>query len=104
MKISHVLSLVTATLVGGFLVAHWCLAELSNRPTAKEPISYDFGALQELTSFVSYLQDSKQTNTLERFNHYANASMASQCYSDLGVTLAILQRLRDGRTNDAYEF
>ena len=31
------------------------------------------------------------------------ASHTLQHYSDLGVTLAILQRLRDGRTNQAYE-
>src|SRR5208282_1336130 len=70
---------------------------------AKEPTSYDFGALQQAGSFVTYLQDTKQTNILQRFNDFMNASVASQKYSDLGVTLAILQRLRDGHTNQAYE-
>jgi hypothetical protein len=69
----------------------------------KQPASYDFGALQRLESFVTYLQDSKQTNILQQFNDYMNASLASRHYADLGATLNILQRLRDGRTNEAYE-
>jgi hypothetical protein len=103
MKTSNAFALAAAALAVGFLTARWCIAQPSNQPPAKEPASYDFGALQQLASFVSYLQATKQTNTLQRFNDYSNASITSQQYSDLGVTLVILQRLRDGRTNDAYE-
>ncbi len=103
MKISRAFALAAAALAVGFLAARWCAAQSPNQPPAKEPANYDFGTLQQLTSFVTYLQDAKQTNLLQRFNDYSNASMASQRYSDLGVTLAILQRLRDGRTNQAYE-
>jgi hypothetical protein len=103
MKTSRVFALVAAALVVGFLAARWCAAQSLQQPSSKEPVSYDFGAMQQLASFVSYLVGTKQTNTLQRFNDYMNASLASHCYSDLGVTLAILQRLRDGHTNDAYE-
>jgi hypothetical protein len=103
MKTSRAFALAAAALAAGFLAARWCTAQPSNQPPAKVPASYDFGALQQLDSFVTHLQDTKQTNTLQRFNDYMNASLASQHYSDLGVTLAILQRLRDGRTNQAYE-
>ncbi len=103
MKTSRAFSLTAAALAIGFLAARWCTAQPSNQPPTKEPASYDFGALQQLASFVTYLQDTKQTNILQRFNDYSNASLASQHYSDLGVTLAILQRLRDGRTNQACE-
>jgi hypothetical protein len=103
MKTSRAFVLAAAALVLGFLASRWCAAQSSNQPRTKEPASYDFGALQQLGDFVTYLQDTKQTNTLQRFNDYMNASLASRHYADLGVTLGILQRLRDGRTNAAYE-
>src|SRR5438477_4687633 len=103
MKTSRAFTLAAAALVVGFLAARWCSAQPAKQPSAKEPASYDFGALQQLESFISYLQDTKQTNILQRFEDYSNASLASRHYADLGVTLAILQRLRDGRTNQAYE-
>src|SRR5258705_9194339 len=103
MKKSLVFAFAIGALLFGILVASWCPAQTAEAPTKKEPPSYDFGALQQLASFVSYLQDSKQTNTLQRFNDCMNASFASRHYADLGVTLGILQRLRDGRTNQAYE-
>src|SRR4051794_5292978 len=103
MKTPRAFALAAAALVVGFLAARWSVAQPSNQPSSKEPASYDFGAMQQLASFVSYLQDTKQTNVLQRFNDYSTASLASQHYADLSVTLAILQRLRDGRTNQALE-
>src|ERR1022692_1285302 len=102
MKTSRAFALAAAALAIGFLAARWCAAQPSNQPPAKEPASYDFGALEQLESFVTYLQDTKQTNTLQRFNDCLNASNASRSYADLGVTLVILQRLRDGHTNQAF--
>jgi hypothetical protein len=99
MKTSRVLALTAVALATGFLTARLCIAQ----SPPQKPKTYDFGALEQLTSLVSYLQDTKQTNTLQRFNDYMNASLASRNYADLGVTLGILQRLRDGRTNAAYE-
>ena len=103
MKTSRAFVLAAVALVTGFIVALWCSAQPSSQTPSKEPASYDFGALRQLESFVSYLHDTNQTNTLKRFNDYSTANLASHNYADLGVTLAILQRLRDGRTNQAYE-
>jgi hypothetical protein len=103
MRTSRAFALAAAALVVGFFAARWCFAQPSDQTPRKEPASYDFGAMKQLESFVSHLQDTKQTNTLKRFNDYSTASLASRHYADLGVTLAILQRLRDERTNQAYE-
>ena len=103
MKTSRAFALAAAALLVGFLASRWCVAQTSDQRTTKEPASYDFGALQQLGAFVTCLQETKETNVLQRFNDYMNASLASRHYSDLGVTLNILQRLRDGRTNQAYE-
>jgi len=103
MKTSRAFGLAAAALAIGFLAARWCAAQPSNQPPAREPASYDFGALQQVESFVTHLQNTGQTNTLQRFNDYLNASIAARHYADLGMNLAILQRLRDGRTNQVYE-
>ena len=103
MKTSRAFALAATALALGFLASRWCAAQSQNQSHVKEPASYDFGALQQLESFVTYLQETKQTNTLQRFNDYMNASLASRHYADLGMTLGILQRLRDGRTNTAYD-
>src|SRR4051812_43290765 len=60
MKTSRAFALAAAALVVGFLVASLCVAQPSSQALRKEPASYDFGALQQLTSFVTYLQDTKQ--------------------------------------------
>jgi hypothetical protein len=103
MKTSRAFALAAVALAIGFFAARWCPAQSSNQPPTKEPTSYDFGALQQFESLVAYLQDAKQTNTLQRFNDYTTASLASQHYTDLGMTVAVLQRMRDGRTDQAYE-
>src|SRR5262245_10585826 len=103
MKTSLALTVAATALVVGFFAAHWCSAQPSNPPPVKELSSYDFGALQQLESFVAYLQNTTQTSMLQRFNDYLNSSLASRDYADIGETLAILQRLRDGRTNQALE-
>lgn len=102
-KTSRAFALAAVALVIGFIASRWCIAQPSNQTARREPASYDFGALKHLESFVRYLQVTKQTNVLQRFNDYSTASLASRHYADLGVTLAILQRLRDGSTNQAYE-
>jgi hypothetical protein len=103
MKTSRAFALATAALVIGFVAARWCGAQPSNQSPGKEQPAYDFGALQQLDSFVTHLQQTKQTNTLQRFNEYLNASHVARHGADLGMTVMILQRLRDGRTNQAYE-
>lgn len=103
MKKSRAFSLAAAALIIGFVTAHWSFAQPSNQPSNKEQPAYDFGALQQLDSFVTHLQQTKQTNTLQRFNDYLNASLTARHGADLGMNVVILQRLRDGRTNQAYE-
>lgn len=98
MKTSRTIALTVAALAIGFFAAQWCSAQPSKQST-----NYDFGALQQLESFVTYLEETKQTNTLHRFETYLNATMASQQYAFLGLNLSVLERLRDGRTNSAYE-
>jgi hypothetical protein len=99
MKTSRSFVLATAALVVGFFAARWCFAQ---RAPPEPPVS-DFGSGQQLTSFLSHLQESQQTNTLKKFNDYELASFAARYHRDLDETLAILQRFRDGHTNEAYE-
>ena len=103
MKTTRASLLAAAALVAGFLIARWGAAQPPNQPVSKEQQNYDCGALQKFESLVIYLQDTKQTNILKRFNDCCNASIASRNCADLGMTAAILQRLRAGRTNEAYE-
>jgi hypothetical protein len=101
MKTARSLAFVTAALLIGFFAARWSAAQTATPPArAESKTDYNFG-LRELESFVSYLQDTGQTNALQRFRNYSNASLVSQKSADLGMNVAILQRLRDGRTNEA---
>lgn len=97
MKTSRTLALVGFALTIGFLVTRWSIAQSATNATVTDVY---FG-LHQLESFVTYLQDTKQTNLLKRFNDYSNASIASQMSAEMGVTTAILTRLQDGRTNEA---
>ena len=103
MKTSRAFALAGAALTAGFLVARWCIAQPSSQAPSKEPATDSYIGLHQLESFVAYLEDTKQTNILQRFNEYSTVTIASQKSADLGVTVAILQRLRDGRTNEAFE-
>lgn len=103
MKASHAFALVGLALFVGFLAARRSVAEPTRPSAAKEPAIDNGLALHQLESFVAYLQNTKQTNTLQRFYDYSNASMAQHNSADLGITLGTLQRLRDGRTNAAFE-
>ena len=93
--------LVTMALAVGFFAARFSAAESQAQGKGFGVDTYV--GLHQLESFVAYLQDTKQTNTLQRFFDYSNVTIASQNSADLGVTVGILQRLRDGRTNEALE-
>ena len=95
-------ALVSLSLALGFLAARWCAAQLAPQSSSQKPKAYDFGALHQLESFVTHLQETRQTNNLQQFGDYLNASLASRDSADLGMTLAVLQSFREGRTNDAY--
>lgn len=57
----------------------------------------------QLEEFVSYLKTRKQEETLDRFQAFLHSWLASQQTTDVAVTLAVLQNLRDGHTNAAME-
>ena len=101
MKTSRVFGLVVAALVIGFLAAHWCFAQSTRQISSKERATDSYIGLHELESFVSYLEDTKQTNTLQRFYDYNNVTIVSRSSADLGVSLHILYDLRNGHTNEA---
>jgi hypothetical protein len=101
MKTSRVFVLTAAALVVGFITARWCMAQPAHQPPSKESATDDYIGLHQLESFVGYLQDTKQTNTLQRFNDYANVTIVSRSSADLGIRLHILYDLRSGRTNEA---
>lgn len=103
MKTSRACTLVLTALIIGFLAVRWCAAQSARQSASKDSTADNLIALHQLDSFVAYLQETKQTNTMQRFGDYSNASIISKSSADLGVNLAILQRLRDGRTNEAYE-
>ena len=52
---------------------------------------------------MAHLQETGQTNTIQRFNEYCNATIASRNSAELGVTMAILMRLRAGSTAEAVQ-
>jgi hypothetical protein len=103
MKTARSVGFIAAALILGFLAARWCEAQPTREPSHSESKTDTAFGVRELEAFVSYLGDTKQTNTLRRFNDYSNASIVAQHSADLGVTVAILQRLRDGRRDEAIE-
>ncbi|HEU5072089.1 MAG TPA: hypothetical protein VFV96_16920 [Verrucomicrobiae bacterium] len=101
MKTSRTFCLVITALVVGFVAARWCFAQSTNPAPNKESAIDNNFALEELESFVAYLQETKQTNALKRFDDYSNVSIVSRSSADLGVRLYILYSLRTGHTNEA---
>lgn len=100
----RLLFFVVLTLSLGVLTALWSLAQSAKQNVAKEPIKRGNNAgIDQLTAFVSYLEQNKQTNALRLFNEYSTASIALQNSVEIGVTLRLLLALREGRTNDAIE-
>src|SRR4051794_33612595 len=101
MKTSRIFVLTAVALAVGFATACWCMAQTSRQSSNKQLNTDDYIGLHQLESFVSYLQETKQTNVLQRFNEYANITVVSRASADLGVRLHILSDLRRGRTNEA---
>src|SRR5271170_6988343 len=102
MKKPHAFAHLVAGVVIGF-VAALCAAQTPKQASGEQPSADASIGLGQLESFVMYLQDTGQTNILQRFGEYLNASIVSKNSADLGTTVAILQRLRDGHTNNACE-
>jgi hypothetical protein len=59
--------------------------------------------VEEVIRFVDHLEAAKLTNALALFHRYEAARGAQDCATHIGTEVAILQNLRDGRTNSALE-
>jgi hypothetical protein len=101
MKKSSAFILIVATILASLVAVHWCTAQATAHASDRDSKTDNSIALEQLESFVAYLQDTKQTNLLERFNDYGNATVVIQCSADLGLNIHILHDLRSGRTNEA---
>lgn len=60
-------------------------------------------AVEQLQILLADLNATKQTNAIEHLNQYLSAMITTQHSSDGGMTVAILERLRSGRTAEAIE-
>ncbi len=84
-------------------IGHWVTAQGGpQKPRSLDPTNIDY-ALEELTSFLTYLEEAKLTNVSQRFGEYENASIISKESADIGMIAHALVDLRKGRTNDAIE-
>ena len=94
--------IIAATFVlAGIAAASWRVAGSKDSPSSGGPTPDNYIALHQLEEFVGYLQETKQTNALERFGDYANVMLVSRSTADLGIRLRILADLRNGYTNEA---
>jgi hypothetical protein len=104
MKTSRTISLVAIALCIGFLAARWSQAQPAAKTPTRQSSTNDDIAFHELESLFSYLEDTKQTNVIQQINDVFHSSLLSQKSVDLKLTVTILQYLRDGRTNEVFEF
>jgi len=95
---------IVAAFCLGFIVARWPRAESDVKISGAEVTTNDDIAFQEYESLVYYLQDTKQTNALKELNDFLNDERVLRLDADLSVTVAILQGLRDGKTNATLRF
>jgi len=103
MKIAGILVVVAAAFGIGFLVAK---SEVS--PDVKafdfKTATNDDVSLQIYESLVYHLSDTKQTNALRDLNVFLDDQRTRQDGADLAVTVAVLQALRDGKTNEMFRY
>jgi lipid-binding SYLF domain-containing protein len=60
-------------------------------------------AVEQLQILMADLNAGKQTNAIEHLNQYLSAMITTEHSADAGMTVAILERLRSGRTAEAIE-
>jgi hypothetical protein len=101
MKTKHKILLISVFLLASAITVHWCVAQSQAKLVSQEAANEHSVTLNQLQSLVSYLRDTKQTNVLNRFNNYVNASIMTDRASDLVITLRALRSLRMGDTNAA---
>jgi hypothetical protein len=95
------LFLAIIVIIAGIPIMHWCYGQTGRGSVGKGSETDSYYGLRELESFVTFLQQTKVTNALQRFNDYSHARMASESSARLGLTLHMLDALRNGRTNEA---
>ena len=73
-------------------------------PQVRRPLNLQTNlAVEQLQILLADLNATKQTNAIEHLNQYLSAMITTQHSSDAGMTVAILERLRSGRTAEAIE-
>jgi hypothetical protein len=105
MKKSH-LCILLACLTVGLLALCWSRAQTPSHPlkvidsTGKEIHTL---MLDQHNALIGYLEAAGQTNALELLRQYRCSYSADLASSELGDTVAVLQCLRAGRTNQAIQ-
>jgi hypothetical protein len=104
MKTTKTIILFGLAICVGFLIAQLCRAESTNKISNKETAYKEDVAMQELFSLYHYLKDTKQTNALKQLNDFLLYNDMQQRNFDLGLTGGILQKIREGNTDEALHF
>jgi len=99
MKIARMIVILSLAFFFGFLVVRWSQA----KPIRATPVGNDV-YIQELESLENYLHDTGQTNALKQLFDVLADDRTSEDGVDLALTVAVLQGLRDGKTNEMLKF
>lgn len=96
MKTRHFLLLIIATLVIAIVVSLRSTAQPTNSP-------HDRGVIGKYEQLVFSLSKRGDSNTVTEVAGLISAMHAEQNATEVGFTVAILDSLRSGRTNDALQ-
>ena len=89
----------------GFALCAGCSTARQSQVKAPSEISDKDGIyIQELSSLENYLHDTKQTKALNQLNHILAHNRAMQEDVELARTVAILNALRECKTNEMLQF
>ena len=97
------LFILHAGLIIGLLALYWSRAQTPSHPlkVMVNGVEVHTLMLDQHNALVGYLETAGQTNALELFRQYRCSYRADLSSSELGETVAILQYLRKGDTNQA---
>ena len=105
MKKSRIFILL-ASFILGLLAVCWSRGQTASHPL--EVIGPDGKEIHTLmvdqhNALLAHLEAAGQTNAINLFRQYASSYSADLSSSELGDTVAVLQHLREGRTNQAIQ-
>jgi len=104
MKTTKLFVLLSLGVVVGLLATCWAVGQPLNHASHPAPVTAPGNLAQdELTALVASLEAARATNTLKLFGAYSKTALAQRDSADLGMTVAVLQRLRDGRPDEAVD-